>query len=94
MWITINKMPTTVTMSTGSFQKGDTVKFKFKVGKNALRDTRVQLFVNGKARDFTTSSTGTIAYPLSQKKTYKLKAVYKGDKNYSAGELETTITIE
>lgn len=94
MWITINKMPTTVTMSTGSFQKDDNVKFKFKVGKDALANTKVQLFVNGKAKDYTTSSTGTIAFKLSQKKTYKLKAVYKGDKNYSAGELETTITIE
>jgi hypothetical protein len=93
MWIEIKKLATTVTMNTGSFSKNDSVKFTFKAGNTALANTKVQLYVNGKAKDYTTSKNGTISFKMTAKKTYKFKAVYKGDKNHSSGELETTITI-
>jgi hypothetical protein len=80
-------------MNTGSFSKNDSVKFTFKAGNTALANTKVQLYVNGKAKDYTTSKNGTISFKMTAKKTYKFKAVYKGDKNHSSGELETTITI-
>lgn len=93
MNITVEKAPVDVTMSTGTFSKGDTIKFYFKSNKKALSKVKVQLYVNGKATDYTTSSSGVISYKFKTKGTYKLKAVYKGDKNHKSGELATTITI-
>lgn len=94
MNITVEKAPVDVTMSTGTFSKGDKIKFYFKSNKKALSKVKVQLYVNGKATDYTTSSSGVISYKFKTKGTYKLKAVYKGDKNHKSGELATTITIQ
>lgn len=91
--IVVKKRPTTITMNTGSFEKGSKIKFYFKSNKTPLTDTKVQLFVNGKVTNETTNSKGIIYYTFNSKGTYKFKAVYKGDKNHTKGEFETTVTI-
>lgn len=94
--ITIKKGTPTISdnsASAGNFIPSSKYKAVLKFRGNALANTKVTLYVNGKANTLTTNKNGAIFYGFKKTGTYKLKLVYKGNKNLNKVELSRTITV-
>lgn len=94
--ITIKKATPTITdnyASAGNFVPSSKYKAVLKFKKDPIANTKMTLYINGKATTVTTNKSGAIFYGFKKTGTYKLKLVYKGNKNLNKVELSRTITV-
>ena len=93
--VTINKGTPVITHNnTGAgFIKGGQFIATLKYNGNAMTNTKLTVYTNGKAHTYTTNDSGKIYIKLSSKGTFKTKIVYKGDKNHKQVEESTTIIV-
>lgn len=78
----------------GDYVVGSKYQATFKYNKTPFNKVKVSLYVNGKLINKTTTQYGNIYYKFPSKGTFKIKTVYKGNKNLNKVELERTITIK
>lgn len=100
-WITISKLKSTLTDNFVADSKGQDTNFikgskymvTLKVDGERLAGEKVDMYVNGEKKTKTTSKSGVVSFAFRKKDTYKIKTVYKGNKNVESVELTRTITI-
>lgn len=94
--ITINKGTPKMTdnfASKGNFIPKSQYKAVLKFKGDPIAKTKLTMYVNGKAKTVTTDKYGAVYHEFDKTGTFKIKTVYKGNKNLNKVELDRTITV-